>query len=285
MVWAFLLNFLIALVEIAGGLVSSSLSLVSDALHNIGDAASILLAWMAHRIGKRPSTARKTFGYKRVEILAALLNGVILMGTTIFLIYQAIRRLSEPMEINGPVMLTVAVIGLAANVVAAIILHRDSGHNLNVKAAYLHLLSDTLSSVAVILGALLIIFLDIYWVDTLITFIISIYILYQAWKIIRQTTDILMQSTPQGINLQEIRKELESLKGISNIHHIHAWNLDDHAIHFECHVELERDIRLSEVESIHHAVHELLEERYHIHHITIQFEHDWCHDRGPLIDQ
>lgn len=285
MVWAFLLNFVIALVEIIGGLLSSSLSLVSDALHNIGDAAAIMLAWMAHVIGKRPSNARKTFGYRRAEILAALLNGTILMGTTIFLIYQAIQRINEPREIDGPIMLIVAGVGLLANLVAAWILHHDANRNINIRAAYLHLISDTLSSVTVIIGALLIIYLDVYWVDTLITFMISIYILYQAWKIIRQTIDILMQSTPQGINLPEIRKELEALDGIDNIHHIHAWNLDDHSIHFECHVELKRDMRLSEAEGIQRAIHDLLDERHDIHHITIQFEHHWCHDRGPSINQ
>jgi cobalt-zinc-cadmium efflux system protein len=282
LIWAFLLNSLIAVVEVAGGILSGSLSLISDALHNVGDAAAVLLAWLAHRISGRPSNERKTFGYKRAEILAALLNGVILAGTTIYLFYEAIRRLMSPEEIDGRTMLIVAVVGLLANLVAAAILHRDSRRNINIRAAYLHLVSDTLSSVAVIVGALLIIYLGIYWVDTLVTFVIGVYIIYQAWKIIRQTVGILMQSAPEGLDLQKVRQDLERIRGIANIHHVHAWNLDDQSVHFECHVDICEDLRLSEAENIHREIESVLEDKYHVHHVTIQFEFKWCHDRGMI---
>jgi cobalt-zinc-cadmium efflux system protein len=173
----------------------------------------------------------------------------------------------------------VAVIGLFANLVATIILHRDSRKNINVRAAYLHLIADTLSSVAVIIGAVLIYRFRIYWVDPVITIVIGIYIIRETWRIFRQTVDILMQSTPANINLKDIVAEIEKIPRIANVHHVHAWNLDDRSVNFECHVELDDDYRTSESEEVHKQIEILLEEQFDISHITIQFEHKWCHDR------
>lgn len=279
LLWATLLNFSIAIVEVIGGIVSNSLSLLSDALHNVGDGLAVLLAYFANLIGKRPSNERKTFGYKRIEILAAFLNALFLIVISLFLFYEAILRLLHPQEVQGRIMLIVAVTGLFANIVAAFILHRDSKQNINVKAAYLHLVADTLSSVAVIIGAILIYRFKIYWVDPVITIVIGIYIIKETWTIFRQTVDILMQSTPANINLKEIVAEIEKIPRIANVHHVHAWNLDDQSVNFECHVELDDDYRAGESEVVHKQIELLLGEKYHISHITIQFEYKWCHDK------
>jgi cobalt-zinc-cadmium efflux system protein len=181
-------------------------------------------------------------------------------------------------------MFVVASIGLIANGVAILLLHRSKDKNLNIRSAYLHLLGDTFSSVAVITGGILIYFFNWFWVDPLLTVIISLYILFETWKILRQTYDILMQGTPSGLDITSIAEDLEKLVEVHDIHHIHAWNLDDQSIHFECHVDLMENLNLEEVEKIRNKIKVILEEKYHIDHITIQFEHKWCHDRNHLSD-
>jgi len=277
---ATLLNLLISIAEIIGGILSNSLSLISDALHNLSDALATFIAWVANRISKRPSNAKRTFGYKRIEILAAFINAMILVVISFYLFYEAVLRLLEPQQVKGTLMLIVAVIGLLANLVAVLLLRGDAGKNINVKAAYLHLLGDTMTSVAVILGGVLIIFFKVYWIDPVITIIIGLYILKETWAILKQTNDILMQGTPAGLDLEQICKDLEQFPEISNIHHVHLWNLDDHSIHFECHVELNKDLHLSETESIHEKVEQLLQNKYQIGHITIQFEFERCKDQS-----
>lgn len=282
MLIATILNLVISVAEIIGGIISNSLSLLSDALHNLGDALAVFLAWIANRISRRPSNNRRTFGYKRIEILAALLNAALLIIVTIYLFYEAALRILEPEPIKGQIMMIVASIGLLANLAAVFLLHRDSGKNINVRAAYLHLLSDTLSSVAVILGGVLIYYFDLYWIDPVITILIGLYILKETWGILRQANDILMQGTPAGLDLDRVRADLEQLPGIRNIHHVHSWNLDDRSIHFECHADLIEDFRLSDVEKTHQKMQDLLRRRYGISHITIQFEHGWCDDQAMI---
>ena len=276
------LNFIIALVEFIGGLISNSLSLISDALHNLSDALAVFIAWIAHKVSKRPSNQKRTFGYKRIEILAALLNAIILAAISIFLFYEAYKRLKDPQEVKGLIMLIVATIGFFANLLAVILLHHDSKKNINFKAAYLHLLGDTLSSIAVIIGGILIYFYDIYWVDPVITIIIGIYILKETFGILKQANDILMQGTPSGADLEAIRHDLETIDEIANIHHVHMWNLDDQSIHFECHVDLKKDVTLSETEKIYRKMEILLKTKFHISHLTIQFEHHWCDDKNMI---
>ena len=181
-------------------------------------------------------------------------------------------------------MLIVATIGLFANLAAVLLLRGDSRKNINVKAAYLHLLGDTLTSVAVIIGGILIIFFEIYWIDPLITIIIGLYILKETWAILKQTNDILMQGVPENLDLEMISKDLGQFPEIKNIHHVHLWNLDDRSIHFECHVELKEDLRLSETEAIQDRIERMLHERYEIGHVTVQFEFGRC-DSQILVEK
>lgn len=279
---ATVLNIVIAVAEIIGGIVSNSLSLISDALHNVSDATAVFIAWVAHKISKRPSNQKRTFGYKRIEILAALLNAAVLAGISIYLFYEAALRLIEPQPVKGLIMLVVAAIGFIANLVAVLLLHRDAKKNINFKAAYLHLMGDTLSSVAVIFGGILIYYYDLYWVDPVITILIGLYILKETFGVLKQANDILMQGTPSGIDLEMIRTDLEMIPEISNIHHVHAWNLDDQSIHFECHVDLKADAKLSDTEKLFRKIEILLSEKHHIAHLTIQFEHQWCNDKEMI---
>jgi cobalt-zinc-cadmium efflux system protein len=278
------LNLGITVTEIAGGLISNSLALLSDALHNLGDTSAVIIAYFANRISKKDYSDKKTFGYKRIEILAALLNAVVLLVIIVYLFIEAFHRLQHPEPIKGLIMFAIALTGFAGNLVSVMLLKKDSVKNINVRAAYLHLLGDTISSVLVILSAVFIYFFRIFWIDPLVTIILGLYLLKETWEILRQTVGILMQETPQGLDLAAIKKELESLPEIDNIHHVHAWNLTDREIHFVCHVDLKDDIKVSETGFINDKIRTLLSTRFGIAHVTVQHEYNCCGDKN-LIHQ
>lgn len=265
-----LLNVLITVVEIIGGLISGSLALLSDAFHNMGDSFSIILGYFAQQIGGRPETRKSTYGYRRSEILSALTNSLLLVIIAIFLIGKAIQRLSHPQHINGTIMMVVAIVGLVANFLSAALLHSGSHDNLNVKATYLHVLSDALSSVAVIIGGIILIFVNVPWLDPLLTIAVAIYIAYESLPIINQTIRILMQSSPD-LDYEAIAKDLTSIDGVDAVHHVHAWMIDEHHIIFSAHLNSE-DKPLSQIEQIYSQVEKLLREKYGICHITLQAE-------------
>lgn len=267
------LNTVIALVEFAGGILSGSLALFSDALHNLSDAFATFIAYMATLISKREANQNKTFGYKRIEILAALINAVILIVVSVFLLKEAWHRWNNPEPINSRIMLVVAMIGLLANVYALIILKRDAGKSINVKAAYIHLIGDSLSSVVVIIGGVLMVLFDVYWVDPLITLVISLYIIRSGYFILKESVNILMQSAPDHLDLTAIKTKVELMQQVLNIHHLHAWMLTDSVIHLEAHVELNSDLPLSQVKTIQHEIERMLKKEFRVHHVTLQFEY------------
>lgn len=276
------LNLIITLAELIGGILSNSLSLMSDALHNLGDAFASFIAWIASRLSSRSSTPRATFGMKRIEILAALLNAVVLAVLCIYLFREAWIRILEPEPVNSSVILIVATIGLFANLYGVILLKKDSSKSINVRAAYLHLLGDSLSSVAVIAGGLIMHYFEIFWVDPLITILIGIYILKETFSILKQTVTILMQNTPESIDLHDIKKDIELIPEVENIHHLHAWNLTDQLIHFEAHVEVNQDLQLSQVQKVQENIELLLRENFKIDHVTLQFEYKNCVQKSMI---
>lgn len=276
------LNLAITAAEIAGGLLSNSLSLLSDALHNLGDGIAVFIAFVAHKVSKRGSSPSRTFGYKRVEILAAFINSVVLVVICIFLIYEAVLRFSHPAPIKGLIMFVVAAAGLLGNLAGVLILHSASPGNINIRAAYLHLLGDTLSSVVVILGGILIWFFNAAWIDPLVTILISAYILRETYRLLRESIDILMQATPRNLRLDLIKKEIEKFPEVLNIHHIHAWNLNDREIHFEGHLDLREDLRTSNTEVVRGRIEKMLREKFDIAHTTIQVEYGCCDDKEMI---
>ncbi|MFO7655898.1 MAG: cation diffusion facilitator family transporter [Bacteroidales bacterium] len=276
------LNLVITIAEVIGGLLSNSLALLSDALHNLGDTTAIFIAYIAHRISHRKNSPEKTFGYKRVEILAALLNAVVLLAIIIYLFFEAVNRLQNPEPVKGGIMLAVAVIGLIANLISVLLLRNDSAKNINVKAAYLHLLGDTISSVAVVAGALFIYFFEIIWIDAVITILVGIYLIKETFSVIRQAVDILMQAKPRRLDLDKVKKELEKLPEVDNIHHVHAWNLTDNDIHFECHLDLKDDLRISQTDKIKDVIYEILLNKFNITHVTIQYEFNCCDNKEMI---
>jgi cobalt-zinc-cadmium efflux system protein len=282
LVFAFFLNLCITIVEVIGGLLSNSLALLSDAVHNLSDTFAVMLAYIANRISQKDATEKKTFGYKRIEILAALLNAVILIVITIFLFIEAYHRFFTPGTIKGRLMLIVAVIGLIANLGAVFILKKNSHSNINIRAAYLHLLGDTISSVAVIAGAILITYFKLYWVDPLVTVVIGLYILKEAYAIMKEALDILMQSTPTSVEISDVVEAIEKYNEVDNVHHVHSWKLDDKQIHFECHLDLNKDMLISESDLLRLEIERLLKNKFGISHVTIQYEYNCCSEKNII---
>lgn len=276
------LNIIITAAEVIGGLLSNSLALLSDALHNFSDVIAIILSYIANIISKKDKTLKKTFGYKRTEILVALLNASIIVIVSLFLFKEAYERFINPSPINSILMLIVAVIGLIANAISVMILKADSRRNINVKSAYLHLMSDTLSSVIVIFGGVMIYYFKIYWIDPILTLIIGIYVIKEGYSIIKESIDILMQSTPADIDINKIKESIEGIDHVQNLHHVHVWRLNDLDIHFEGHIDLDENLNLKMLEDIQLQIREILYHKFGISHVTIQAETNCCGNKQLL---
>lgn len=270
------LNFTTTVAQIIGGILSGSLSLISDALHNLSDTVALVISLFAVRLAKRKNTEAQTFGYKRAEILAALFNACALVVVSIFLFKEAIVRFSHPHPINSVLMLSVASVGLIANIVSVFLLKAHAHEDLNIRAAYVHLFSDFLSSIAVIIGAVAILISKAYWIDSALTILIGMYVLREGYKIIEESTHILMQHVPKKINLREVQTKIESIQGIKDIHHAHLWAVTERDIHFEAHINVSRDMQVSETCILVKQVEEVLKQNFAITHVTLQIEFDSC---------
>lgn len=272
--WVTLLNAVITVAEILGGVFSGSLALISDAVHNLSDTVAIALSYFANRIARKPKNARKTYGYKRAEILSAFVNASVLLGISVLLIFEAVKRFRSPETINGTLMIVVASIGLAANFISVMLLEKDSHESLNIRSSYLHLLGDTVSSVGVLLGGAAINLWGVVWIDPVITVLISLYIVRETWQVIKTTVDILMQSSAP-LDYDRIKKDIESIDKVKNIHHVHSWMINEKTIYFEAHIDME-NMQLSEVEVIYDTIETYLKEQHGISHVTLQAEVDKC---------
>lgn len=270
------LNGLITIGQFTGGIVSGSLALISDALHNLSDVISVVLAYIAHRIGLRPQTQKSTFGYKRAEILAAFINAITLIAVSVYLLVEAGERFLNPREVDYQWMLWLGILGFFANGISVLMLQHDKEENLNIRAAYLHLIGDALTSLAVIAGAIFIWLFKVYWIDPLVTVLISVYIFIHTFEILKESVAILMQFAPPEINQQEVIAVLLKIPEIKEVHHVHLWRLADHQIYFEAHLTLSEDLSVSESEPITEKAKQLLVNRFNITHTTFQYEFNSC---------
>ncbi len=277
------LNFIITAFQIAGGLIAGSLALISDALHNFSDALSIIISYIAIKLKGRDNSYRHTFGLKRAEILAAVINASVLIVIYGFLFYEALKRFYEPEKIEAGIMTIVAAIGLIANIVGTLLLKRDSKTSLNIRSTYMHLLSDSVSSVAVLLGGIAIAIWNITWIDSLLTFLIGIYIMRECYLILGEAIHVLMEGAPPEIALDDIKTEVEKFSEVADIHHIHIWMVGDNDIHLEAHVNV-NDMKISQSDALRMKIEKKLEDKFGIHHITLQFECNQCPEEG-LIGQ
>jgi cobalt-zinc-cadmium efflux system protein len=271
LVISILLNLSITLAEIIGGLVSGSLSLLSDALHNFSDTASLGISLIAYRWSQRAPDRHNTFGYRRAQIIGALINLLTLIIVAFYLIKEAIQRYFQPHPIQGQVMLIVAVIGLVANLATAAFLYRQANYNLNFRSAFVHILSDALSSIGVITGSILIIRYRLYLIDALLTLIIAIYILIHTYTLLKQTINILMQGVPEGLDIDQIIATIKSLRHVQDVHHVHIWQLDEAQANFEAHIVIDQNDSVK-IPAIKESIKKHLAADFNITHSTLEFE-------------
>lgn len=280
-----ILNTVITVAQLIGGIISGSLALISDAVHNFSDVISLIISYVANVLTrKKKQTKEYTFGYKRAEIIAAFVNAASLIIIAVVLGFEAFKRFSNQQEIQSDLVIWLAILGIAVNGFSVLLLKNDAKNNLNMKAAYLHLLTDMLTSVAVLIGGLLMKFYQIYWIDAILTLIISLYLIYMSWSILIASLKILMLFAPKNIVIDEVAIEVLTFKAIKNIHHLHIWQLNDHDCHIEAHLEFKNDINLSEFDVICEQIEKSLLEKFDITHCNFQpeFKRD---DEKDLIKQ
>lgn len=277
------LNILITVAQVIGGLVSGSLSLLSDALHNFTDVLSLVISYIANLLAKKSASLHRTFGYKRAEILAAFVNASTLVIVAILLIIEAVKRFQNPIEIESNLVIWLSLLGIIANGFSVLLLKRDSNTNMNMRSAYLHLLTDMLASVAVLIGGLLMKFYAVYWVDSVLTLVIALYLIWVGFDLLKNSFRVLMLFTPDDIYVKDIVKEIQYIKAIKNVHHVHVWQLNEDEIHFEAHIDFINNITLSEFDKVLVNIEELLYHKFDINHVNIQPEFGKCDAKDIIV--
>ena len=278
-----LLNILITASQVVGGIVSGSLALLSDALHNFSDVLSLIISYVANKLSKKEASANKTFGYKRAEIIAAFVNASTLMVVAILLIIEAIKRFQHPEEIESNLVIWLSLLGILANGFSVLLLKKDSHTNMNMRSAYLHLLTDMMASVAVLVGGLLMKFFQVFWVDSVLTLIIGLYLIYMGYDLLRSSTRVLMLFTPDEVKIKEIVAAVIQIPSVKNMHHIHVWQLNEEELHLEAHIDFDEDIKLSEFDAILNTIEELLYHDFEINHVNIQPEFGKCDVKDMIV--
>ena len=261
-------GFMVA--EVIGGLLTGSLALLADAGHMLSDTASLGVALFAAWLAGRPATPSRSFGFRRAEILAALLNGVTLVAISIWIFIEAYRRLSEPPEVLGGLMLVIAVLGLLVNVAGAVILSRSEGESLNVEGALRHVIADVLGSIGAIIAAIIIIFTGWRYADPLVSAVIGLLVLASSWRLLRDSVTILLEATPRGIDAEAVGRKMVGVEGVNEVHDLHIWTITSGFPALAAHV------LVGQHENCHEKrreLEDLLEHEYDIEHTTLQVDH------------
>ena len=273
LVISIVLNLVITIAQLVGGIISGSLALISDALHNFSDVLSLVFSLIAHKLSRRKASIDHTFGYKRAELIAAFVNASTLVIVAFILIYGAVERFITPKPIASDLVIWLALLGIVVNGLSVLFLKKDADHNLNMKSAYLHLLTDMMASVAVLVGGLLMKYLGWFWVDSVMTIAIALYLIVVGIKLLLTSTKMLMLFTPDHIDIKEVVREVHKIPGVKKLHHIHVWHLNDEELHLEAHLDCANDIRMSEFNELLHKVEMVLFTKFNINHINIQPEY------------
>lgn len=278
-----ILNILITAAQIVGGLVSGSLALLSDALHNFSDVISLLISFVANKLANKKASIHKTFGYKRAEILAAFINASTLIIVAILLIIEAIKRFKTPEEIASNLVIWLSLFGIIANGISVLLIKKDADKNMNMRSAYLHLLTDMLASIAVLIGGILMKLYQVYWVDSLLTVLIALYLIWVGFDLLKDSIKVLMLFTPEAITVKDIVSELQKNTAIKNVHHIHVWQLNENEVHFEAHIDFNEDITLSQFDAVLNEVEDILYHKFEINHVNIQPEYGKSDAKDVII--
>ncbi len=273
MLFSIVLNIVITVAQVVGGILSGSLALISDALHNFSDVLSLVFSYIANVLSKKKASINQTFGYKRAELIAAFVNSITLVVVAIYLIFEAYHRFSNPQAIKSNIVIWMSLLGIVANGLSALLLKKDADHNINMKSAYLHLFTDMMASIAVLIGGILMKYYQIFWLDSVLTFAIALYLIYVGYDLLAESTRMLMLFTPSTIDIKEIVREVHKISGVNKLHHIHVWHLNDHELHLEAHLDCAEDIKMSEFNSLLDKIELVLLEKFDINHTNIQPEY------------
>ncbi len=279
------LNVIITVSQIVGGIVSGSLALLSDAMHNFSDVLALVIAYAANRLAARPNSESRTFGFKRAEIIAALFNASVLVGIGVFLIVEAAHKFYHPETIDSLWVIGLGALSIVLNTASVLLVKDDSHDNMNIKAAYLHLLTDVMTSVAVVVGGVLMYYLGIFWIDPLISALIAFYLIWASFDIIKESVAVLMQFTPSSLDVGKVVEAIEAEKGVENVHHIHIWKLDDNQINLEAHLDMSEDFFVSQSNEIIERLEHKLHDMFDIDHTTFQCEYNRDDDKSKIANQ
>ncbi len=272
LLFSIVLNIIITIAQAIGGIVSGSLALLSDAMHNFSDVLSLIFSYIAHKLSRRKASLYHTFGYKRAEILAAFVNASTLIIVGIILIYKASSRFLNPEPIQTNLVIWLSILGIVANGISVLMLKNDAKKSINMRSAYLHLFSDMLASVAVLIGGLLMKFYSWFWVDSLLTIIIALYLVVVGWDLLKKSTQMLMLFTPSEIDIKELVREVHKIPGVNKLHHIHVWFLNDEELHLEAHLDCSENITISDFNVLLNTIEMVLFQKFNINHTNIQPE-------------
>ncbi|TDI79481.1 MAG: cation transporter [Bacteroidetes bacterium] len=268
-----ILNILITISQVIGGIISGSLSLLSDALHNFSDVLSLIVSYIANKYSKKQASLNRTFGYKRSEIIAAFINASTLMIVAVYLVYEAIIRFFNPKEIESGLVIWLALLGIIANGFSVLLLRKSARDNMNMRSAYLHLITDMSASIAVLVGGLLMKYFGWFWVDSVLTILIAAYLIFMGYGLLKKSFKVLMLFSPDDINLEKLRDAISQHSEIKNVHHIHIWQLNEKETHMEAHIDFYDDILLSQFDVILDKIEKQLYIDFGINHVNIQPEY------------
>ena len=272
--WALGLTGMFLIAEVIGGLLTNSLALLSDAAHMATDVIALTISLAAVRLARRPPDAKRTFGYARMEAIGALVNGGLLFLVAGYILWEAVRRFSEPPSVASTGMLVIAVLGLVINLISMRLLKAGSGESLNVKGAYLEVWADMLGSVGVIIGALIIKFTGFYIADPIIAVLIGLWVLPRTWILLREAGNVLMEGAPRDVDTERVRAEMLATAGVAALHDVHVWALSSTRSAMAAHVIMDGDA--SDAEALRLRLAQMLEARFGIHHVTLQVETTSC---------
>jgi len=269
--WSLGITLAFVIVEAAAGYFANSLALLTDAAHNITDVIALGLSWFAIRITTQPANAHKTYGYHRAGILVALVNSTTLVLISFGIFYEAYRRLISPPEVQSNILIGVGLVAVVVNLVTAMLVHRGSESDLNLRSAFVHLMGDVISTVGAVIAGVIIFFTGANWLDPLVSVLIGFLILYNSWGILRETVDILLESTPRDVDIKKMVREITELDGVLGVHDLHVWSLTQNLRTMSAHI-LTEDITISAGTRIQATINELVYHRYNIAHATLQLE-------------
>jgi cobalt-zinc-cadmium efflux system protein len=262
-------------VEAAAGLISHSLALLTDAAHNFTDVIALGLSWYAIRLATRPSNERKTYGYHRAGILVALVNSTTLVVISLGIFYEAWQRFLAPPQVEAGILIGVGLLAFVINLGTALLIKKGSEEDLNLRSAFVHLMGDVLSTLGAVIAGVVIYFTGANWLDALVSILIGLLILWNAWGILRETVDILLEATPRDVDLSAMLRDVMQIKGVLGVHDLHVWSISSNLRTMSAHILID-DVSISHGAAIQAAVNELVAHRYNISHATLQLECSSC---------